>query len=824
MSRLQFKLLAILIPLITAPLAGIGWVAYTMQQTVVLEAYADEDTASLSNFGSRMQQMLDTSATNLDLFSESELLQRYLLTVDEETRYSLLQPAVLNLLSSYQRAYPDYYELRLLLPDGYEDTRATVGVIPNRSEYEAQSPWFQALRTSSGSVFRRVLTNPDNGELALLAAKPIILRDRAIDRITAPSTLRGYLAATISLNRVIGDLEQVNNERDTLILLVDHQSNVLMAPGRYSGPPRLDAGFREQLANAASRNSLIETTLSDKPYYAQRVVVEDGGLELYSLRPAGTVHAPLIRLGLMVGALTLLITIAATTMAVFGIRRQVLDPIDRLRAVAEEFGQGNLDATIVIGSRDEIGELATAFRQMGRDLQKSRDQISHLAYHDSLTGLPNRLMFREYLTHALAHCDREHQKLVLIFLDLDNFKQVNDCVGHHAGDRLLQTFSERIRAALRSEDYLSRSTVARLGGDEFLILLTGLSSREDAETVADRIVAQAKIPFEIDESEFSISTSAGLTMFPDDGEDVDLLIRNADAAMYQAKAVGKNTWRWYSHELNQRIQERVNIESALRYALEREELSLIYQVQVDTNTRELVGVEALLRWTHFELGTIPPAKFIPIAEETGLIVPISEWVLHAACQQARAWQDQGLPALNISVNISNVQVDREHVASMVKTALNASGLEAKYLTLELTETSIMESPARAAEMLDEIKALGASVALDDFGTGYSSLSHLRRFPIDHLKIDQTFVSELTENEDDDAIVHAIIAMGRTLQMHVIAEGVETEEQLASLRGKGCHLAQGFLFGRPESARAIADRLATSTTCTLPILSQDPGGT
>ena len=813
MSNLQIKLLSVLLPLIAAPLIAVGWIAYSLQETLLLETYADEDNSALRSFSTRVEQLFETTDNNLDLFSESELLKRYLLTVDEDERYGLMQPAMLNLLSSYQRAYPQYYELRIVLPDGFEDTRATVDYVPNRTEFEQDSLWFGELVASDADHYHRILTNPDNGELALLAAKPIVLRDRAIDGVTAPATLRGYFVVTVSLASITQNLEQLSRERNAYLLLADASGNVLLAPSRYRGPLQLDAGFREQLFSDGIAKKLVETVLADEQIYARRTDLQDG-LTLYSLRPADTVGDPLFRLGLLVASITLLVTIGSTGLLYYVIRRQVLQPINRLRSVAQEFGQGHLEATVIVESQDEIGELAVAFRQMGKDLQKSRDQISHLAYHDSLTGLPNRLMFKEYLAHAIAHSDRHKQKLVLLFLDLDNFKQVNDTVGHHAGDRLLQTFAERIRNALRAEDYISRSTVARLGGDEFLILLTGVQTKEVANNVAQRIIRQAEEPFRLDNHEFNVSTSIGLTIYPDDGEDVDLLIRNADAAMYHAKSCGKNTCQWYSHELNQLVQERVTIESALRRALERDEFSLVYQVQIDTASRELVGVEALLRWTHPQLGKVSPAKFIPIAEEAGLIVPIGEWVLHAACRQAKDWQDSGLPPINMSVNISSAHASRENVAQSVEKALAATGLGARYLTLELTETSIMESPARAAEMLQEIKALGATVALDDFGTGYSSLSHLRRFPIDHLKIDRSFISELTLNADDDAIVHAIVAMGHTLNMAVIAEGVETEAQLAALRHTGCHLAQGYLFGRPENPHTIAKRLATQPVARL----------
>jgi diguanylate cyclase (GGDEF)-like protein len=412
-------------------------------------------------------------------------------------------------------------------------------------------------------------------------------------------------------------------------------------------------------------------------------------------------------------------------------------------------------------------------------------------------------MMTQLLEHAIAYSRRAEGTLALLFLDLDDFKRVNDTLGHEAGDQLLEQVSERLAVALRASDWIGRAseeappeTIARIGGDEFIIILPNVKGEDGARIVARRVLAKIATPFQLCGHEFHVTSSIGVALCPRDAETAEELIRRADQAMYHAKDHGKNGYEVYSEGMNSLSVERLAIENALHKALDNDEFCLHYQPQIDLRTGALVGAEALLRWNNPELGQVPPAAFIPVAEECGLIVPIGEWVLREACRRNVSWQESGLAGLSVSVNISPRQFNRPNFEATVAASLEDSGLDGRFLCIELTETCVMASDERGSRTLSAIKDLGVQISMDDFGTGYSSLSALRRLPIDELKIDQSFVREMTSDSSDASIISTIIAMGRSLSLRVVAEGVEKETQLELLRGQGCHLIQGYLIGRP----------------------------
>ena len=406
-------------------------------------------------------------------------------------------------------------------------------------------------------------------------------------------------------------------------------------------------------------------------------------------------------------------------------------------------------------------------------------RMSYLAQHDSLTDLPNRLLLNDRLTEAMSLAHRYGRKLAVLYLDVDRFKHINDSLGHAIGDRLLQSMATRLLGSVRASD-----TVSRQGGDEFVILLSEVTHARDATVCADKILEVLRYPLCIDEHDLHVTASIGIVTYPDDGTDAETLMKNADFAMYHAKANGRDNCQFFKQELNVRALERQSLENGLRHALERDELMLHYQPKINLETGAIVGVEALIRWRHPDLGLVPPAEFIPIAEECGLIVPIGRWVLGEACHQAQAWQDIGLAPILIGVNISPVELRAKDFVAAIGVILAETGLEAHYLELELTETFLMQDSTSTSEVLHDLKQMGMELALDDFGTGYSSLSHLKRFPIDTLKIDRSFVHSIATNTDDAGIVCAVISMGNNLHMRVVAEGVETREQLAFLQAHG----------------------------------------
>lgn len=433
------------------------------------------------------------------------------------------------------------------------------------------------------------------------------------------------------------------------------------------------------------------------------------------------------------------------------------------------------------------------------DVSTSRalsQKLARLAQYDSLTDLPNRALLNDRLTRAIAAAGRRHAALAILYLDLDRFKQINDSLGHAVGDRLLQIVAYRLSECMRASD-----TVSRLGGDEFVILLSELTHAEDAAVCADKILQALGMLYVIDEHELHVTASIGIVVFPDDGTELDALLHNADSAMYEAKEHGRNNYQFYRSDLNSNATKRQFLENGLRHAIERHELELHFQPIVNLATGAIAAVEALLRWQHPTLGSVLPAQFISIAEESGLIVPIGQWVLREACRQAKIWHDEGL-VLKLAVNVSAVELRSKDFVANVAAIFAGTGMDPRRVTLELTETFIMQDSLATGLVLNALKLLGVDLALDDFGTGYSSLSYMRRFPIDVLKVDRSFVRNLTTDVDDASVVSAVINMGKSLHMRVIAEGVEKREQLDYLKEHGCSEAQGYYLSRPLDAAGI----------------------
>ncbi len=427
------------------------------------------------------------------------------------------------------------------------------------------------------------------------------------------------------------------------------------------------------------------------------------------------------------------------------------------------------------------------------DHMAAEERIRQLAFYDSLTGLPNRATFYSLIKQTLILARRDNISGGVMFIDLDRFKNINDTLGHAAGDELVRRVSARLKTCLRSSD-----VVARLGGDEFVVGLFDVKAQEDAAIVAQKMLATFATPFLIEGHEISISASIGISVYPGDGIEVDDLIKFADIAMYRAKESGRNTYLFYSNDMNVRSIEKLQMESNLRRAIDRKELILHYQPQADIHTGEMTGAEVLIRWQHPERGMVSPGQFIPIAEETGLIVRIGRWVMNKAVAQNKAWQDQGLPIMKLAVNLAAQQF-HPALTDEVAAILLEHDLSHEYLELEITESMVMHNPDQVVEMLKYMEKMGIKTSLDDFGTGYSSLSYLKRFPIYKLKVDQSFVRGLPADEDDAAITRAIIGMGKSLGLRVIAEGVETREQLEFLRAEGCDEIQGYLFSKPLPA-------------------------
>jgi diguanylate cyclase (GGDEF)-like protein/PAS domain S-box-containing protein len=472
---------------------------------------------------------------------------------------------------------------------------------------------------------------------------------------------------------------------------------------------------------------------------------------------------------------------------------------------------------IHVQGRTEYGSDGRGLRMHGTiqditERKRAEEQIRHLAFYDSLTSLPNRMLFKEQLNQALQSARREERYVAILFLDLDNFKRVNDTLGHTIGDLLLQDVGARLAQCIRAEDSIARNpseqanlSVARLGGDEFTVLLGRIANTQDAAKVAQRIIDSLAEPILLDGHELFVSTSIGIAVYPFDGEETETLIKNADAAMYHAKSTGRSRYHFYNPSMNATALEKLNLERSLRKALERDEFVLYFQPLVHGETGEIIGNEALLRWNHPERGLVLPGEFIPLAEETGLIVPIGHWAIESACKQNMLWQQSGLPCVPVMVNLSSLQFHDPKFVNKVEEILTATQLPPRYLNLELTESMLIHDSEHNMATLLDLRRLGIGLSIDDFGTGFSSLNYLKRFPVDHLKIDQSFVRDITRDPSNSAIALAIIALARSLNLGVVAEGVETKEERDFLRSHGSPDMQGYLFCEPQPAAAIAAR-------------------
>ncbi len=475
----------------------------------------------------------------------------------------------------------------------------------------------------------------------------------------------------------------------------------------------------------------------------------------------------------------------------------IVRPINQILLKVNEIAKGNFGAQVFIKRRDELGLLSNQVNIMSSnllnytdELKKKNEEIQYHAYYDFLTGLPNSRLFNKTASELAS--SNEKKPMAFLFLDLDRFKFINDMLGHSAGNYILKAVTNRILPLLKEEEIMSR-----IGGDEFILLLPN-TSREKANHMAKRILKELEKPFIYEGNELFITSSIGISMYPIDSDKIENVIKNADMAMYRAKEQGRNNHQFYTSDMNDSIQRRAVLEKGMRQALELNEFTLFYQPKVDLNTGMITGTEALIRWFHPQLGMISPLEFIPLAEETGLIVSIGEWVLRTACKQNREWQKSGLSEMGVSINLSPRQFQQANLVDLVREVLNDTGLDPQYLELEITESIAMYNEDYVIDKLQALKDLGVKIAIDDFGTGYSSLSYLKRFPFHTLKIDQSFVRDIETDSDDTKIINTIIAMAHNLRVNIIAEGVETDKQLQFLQQQKCNEVQGYLFSKPLS--------------------------
>ncbi len=777
----------------------VGWITYSeittnnRQSTIEILKLLSEDTSEI------LKIRIKETESVASLLTESTLLSTFIRSTNVYEKYNHLMPKVSRQFSYYLQIYPEIVNIRLSDSSGDLILNIPEGSKPSIKRNNSKNT------NSTTSVFE----DPNKQPLYLHTVE--LFNGNHDARIG--ESLFGYLDIVLSMSVMDTAIEKAFNEKYGTIFFVDKSGDRIRdtfdlgLTGKLSLP---DVSNLIQLKNGLLPQ---EIQFERGKAYIQGYKV-DPDLYMFSLLNDQQIIADSSSYFKHITSIVGISVFLFVILSFLSIKYLLIKPVQKLGSAAQEIGRGNLGFKLDINSNDELGELSTSLKEMSLNLRQSNEQIRYFAYHDSLTKLPNRLMFGEYLGHALAHAKRRDQSLALMYLDLDDFKVINDTLGHQAGDAVLRELSTRLSDCLRTEDYLgypeiSRSeteTVARLGGDEFIIFLPNIDNPYEAATVANQVLESIAIPFHVENRDLHVSASIGITTFPKDGQDAETLIRNADMAMYHAKEKGKNAYSYYQESMNIAAFERLNLQNELRQALANDELVLFYQPQVDLNNGNIVSVEALIRWRHPVKGLIRPDRFIPIAEQSELIVPIGEWVLREACKQAKIWHQAGHTDLCVSVNVSASQLHRHDLKEIINETLISNKLPAEALEIELTETTISNSEEIVFETLTAIKSLGVRIAMDDFGTGYSSLSYLNKLPIDKIKVDRSFVQKITSETTHAPIITAILAMAHSLDLPVTAEGVELQAQVDFLKDKGCGLIQGYLISHPVSTDDISKLL------------------
>ncbi|WMC10186.1 EAL domain-containing protein [Oceanimonas pelagia] len=806
-----------LVPLLllqAAILIGTSYLLYRDYIRDQMEIHAWDSVTQVANKFSGMVAILvaDTS-----IFARNPVLNRYLKT-DENIRAHVMYSVLHDEFQSFLTAYPDYRELTLLLPDGDEEislrSDGTASIPRNRQS----RPYFQQMVNQNLEVLTTVQREPDSGEWVLLSIRRLLHFDPIERTRQTEARVSGYLV----LKSVLRPLaQQMANNRlfsQGFSLLHNAEGSQLLSEGHTRlSATGLGALVQALSGTAQGRISYTEDVLLDDDCYLVGQTELLPGLYFSVGWPESGLKQLLLEMGISAGRVTLLVMLVTMVVLFWLLNRMLIRPIMRLGHAAERLGKGEEDWHLPCSGRDELSALGGTVRDMGQALLRQRQALHDIAYRDSLTRLPNRRRFLEILESHYDAATGAPPAIALMFLDLDEFKHINDTLGHETGDVVLVEVARRMEQLLRGSDVIGHDgagsasgTLARLGGDEFTLLLTDIGEREQAVAVAERLLAAFSRPLMVAGKPMLIGISMGVALARETGDSASELLKNADVAMYDAKQHGKNTYRFFCPDAALASLKQLELRDDLHRAIYQKQLRLVYQPQVDARSGRLAGCEALVRWKHPEKGWIPPNVFIPIAEQAGLIVPLGRWVMLEACRQITLWQSMGYEVPRVSVNVSFVQLLREDLHQVLLSCLAANQLGPDRISVEVTESCIMQG-VDAIDQLKRIQKSGIRVALDDFGTGYSSLSALKGLPIDELKIDRSFISEIAEGDDARAIVAAIIAMAQRLGVEVVAEGVENEVELNYLRERGADIIQGYFFGRPVPGSEFTGWLADTAS-------------
>ncbi|MCG8313708.1 MAG: EAL domain-containing protein [Pseudomonadales bacterium] len=800
--KLQTKILSILFPLIVLPMLLVGYLAYHhINSMAVNNAQAQIDTL-LNQISYHIKSHTNRANNSLAYIHDLHIFQQYI-EANEQQRYSLFYRPLIKALQGFQESQKEYLEVKFVMEDGTADLEIERYPGDSPSSAEASPELYKKLKAQPHEYHAVLSRRLNSKQGAIVFTKPVYERDQ--------SNILGHILLTMDLKFIdqfpIGDLSgttpklAITNESGEVFFISDAQLSEFVK--RVSRSNIRTKNFNSLTESHNKNDAMLSIT------YGIESAIYATGITSKSKLMQGAA-----KLNQRVILITVGITILFSLTLFIVIRSLVTNPLARLSNFASAISNGDLEAKIEIEQDDEVGALAKAFTEMRVNLKASTEQIEELAYYDTLTGLPNKITFLETIVTLLETAQENSEVIAVLFFDLDNFKNINDGLGHDMGDMLLLEVSDRLKDCIRATDLLERASnlpvetqshlIARMGGDEFTLVLSQINTIEEASKVAVRILSKLSQPFILNEHEIYIGASIGIACYPHDGDTPESLLKHADIAMYEAKARGKNNFQYFDQKMHEPVSSRLALESSMRTALDNEEFRIVFQPRVPMHTKGRYEFEALIRWQHPEKGFISPGMFIPVAEETGFIQHIGDWMLEKACDQIVQWRAAGYEDVVVSINLSPVQFNYGSPSNSVRNALSKYDLHPRHLELEITESGLMQNENTAANILNSLKEIGVSIAMDDFGTGYSSLAYLLRFPIDTLKIDRAFIRNLTENPQAVSVLKTITELAKTLDLETVAEGVETEEQLEIVRSMGCNIIQGFLFAKPSpAAEAIA---------------------
>ncbi len=802
--RLKTKLLGILIPLILIPILGIGITAYEYLQHTALQSARSQMSSLAKQLDITVNTHIENTQDSVDFLSKNRLIQEYV-TSSEDTRYYLLQKPLTRFLKEHQATYPDQYEIRILLPDGYEELRVTNQAYRNHTDDESKTPFFRGFTAENTNIQHLLYMNEDNRSSALLFSKALVLNNKTTDAHGVKATLRGFLSVTIKPNFITKLLTVLPSDFPADLIVTNHSNTVYLTTN--ASLPTQDI-VRKTFISSDNNMQISPIKLEKNQYLISSQDISEN-IRIFIIVNTNALFGVANKLSQTVVILSILVVLISSIILYIVITKTIITPLKTLNEAANNISQGRLEHIESSTNKDEIGDLFRSFAEMSQNLKSSTEQIEELAYFDNLTGLPNKVTFFETIGRLIERSEKNQRKLAVIFFDLDNFKNINDGLGHQMGDLLLMHVGTRIKDCLRDSDLISNLNevsalqgshlISRMGGDEFALILSDLTQKDEARKIAVRILTELARPFLLDSHEIYIGASIGLALYPENGDTPDALLKHADIAMYEAKSKGKNNFQFFEEAMTDTLNKRLTLEAAIRIAIEENEFTLHYQPKVSLEDSSRIEFEALIRWITPNRGFVSPADFIPIAEESGLILQIGDWVLDEACRQTKQWINEGHTNIQVSVNFSPVQINYGNPINSVKSALTKHQLEPQRIELEITESGLMQNERVAIAYLNSLKELGVSIALDDFGTGYSSLAYLQRFPIDTLKIDRAFINDVEHNTDAQHVLDTILFLAEKLNLETVAEGVETESQLALIREKGCKIIQGYYFSKPLPA-------------------------